>query len=148
MRFFMFLYTEKESGDEENSQAQVKHIVECKRQLVQDFIRKHFVSRGRKCQLCHTFLRELRGEHNIRILTKVPGKQGAPMQMVYFSPEDAKQHLRNLMKNEGEDTFLLLSFKLKYFFLFETELQIIGEMKSIIECRSGKVIMLIEHSVF
>ena len=79
-------------------------MVECRRQLTQDFVRKYFVTRGRKCQLCKTQLREIRAEHNSRILTKMSVGQGTPKQLVHLSPEDAKQHLRKLMQNEGERT--------------------------------------------
>ncbi|XP_030852023.1 DNA-directed RNA polymerase I subunit RPA1-like [Strongylocentrotus purpuratus] len=81
--------------------SEARHIEECRRHVIQSFIRQHVASRGRKCPLCKKPVREIRPHHNSVILTKVISASGQGLQMVYLSPHEARKHLRNLMANDG-----------------------------------------------
>nr|XP_054764131.1 DNA-directed RNA polymerase I subunit RPA1-like [Lytechinus pictus] len=82
--------------------SEARHIEECRRNVIQSFIRQHIASRGRKCPLCKKPVREIRPLHNSVILTKVTSGTGQGLQMVYLSPHEARKHLRKLMQNDGK----------------------------------------------
>ena len=98
------------------SSQQVRHIEDCRKRLIQDFIRQYVVSRGRKCLLCSTPVREIRAQNNSVILTKVSSGEKQGLHTIFLSPHEARNHLRKLMENDGR--WLRIDFLLLFLALF------------------------------
>ncbi|XP_038067709.1 DNA-directed RNA polymerase I subunit RPA1-like [Patiria miniata] len=90
----------KEEGDQPRPQAKSRHVQDRRRQLIQEFLRHHLLPRGRRCYICKAQLREMRSERNVRILTKTGYKKNN-LQMIFISPQEARTHLRKIMRKEG-----------------------------------------------
>ncbi|XP_072173334.1 DNA-directed RNA polymerase I subunit RPA1-like [Diadema setosum] len=91
----------KEQASRHVTAQQARHIQDSRRHVIQDFIRHYVASRGRKCALCQTPVREIRPQHNSVILTKASAGPGQGLQTVFLSPQEARNHLRQLMANDG-----------------------------------------------
>ncbi|XP_033636533.1 DNA-directed RNA polymerase I subunit RPA1-like [Asterias rubens] len=89
----------KEEGDGDSSKCQSRHVQDHRRQIIQDFLKQHLLSRSRKCFKCREHIRDFRCEHNSKLLTKTGDKNKA--HLVFVSPQEARTHLRKIMKNEG-----------------------------------------------
>ncbi|XP_022089266.1 DNA-directed RNA polymerase I subunit RPA1-like [Acanthaster planci] len=90
----------KEEQDQPCHLPKSRHIQDRRRQLIQDFLQQHLLPRGRKCYRCGAHMRDMRSEHNSRILTKT-GEKKTTLLTVFISPQEARTHLRKVMKKEG-----------------------------------------------
>ncbi|XP_033101512.1 DNA-directed RNA polymerase I subunit RPA1-like [Anneissia japonica] len=84
----------------ESVNTNLRNLVAIRKNLLDTFIKDHISSRGRKCNLCGTTVRQIRPEHNVRIITKQQRSDSSKLEQVFLSPSEARDHLRKLLAYE------------------------------------------------
>ncbi|XP_071952689.1 DNA-directed RNA polymerase I subunit RPA1-like [Antedon mediterranea] len=99
-------YMEELESEKENQfetvNTNLRNLVAIRKNLVDTFMKEHINSHGRKCALCGTTVRQIRPEHNVRIITKQLRSDSSNLEQVFLSPSEARDHLRKISAYEDK----------------------------------------------